>query len=323
MTLSFNLKNKINAPVLFLLFNRPDTTRKVFEAIKKAKPNKLYIAADGPRLFNNEDIEKVAKAREISTYVDWPCEVKIFFRKENVGIIHAIVEAITWFFKHEVEGIILEDDCVPHQYFFIFCETLLDYYRNDSKIFAISGCNIKNKYENESYHFSKYFHPWGWATWRRAWDCYENEISFWPKWKDSADWTNIMPSKAERVIFKKIFNYEQTNIRKNWDYRFMASILKNNGLVARSNLNLISNIGFGKDATHTTNIKGKDRYPTSEVEINCNFIHPENIAQDKSKDLLFFLNVYDDKSLRMPWLLLYFPIRVIRYILRKSKIIIQ
>jgi hypothetical protein len=319
MTLSFKSSNEINAPVLFLVYNRPDTTKKVFKAIKEAKPKKLYVAADGPKLSEHHYIEKVTQVRKIATSVDWPCKVKILFRKENLGIIKSITESINWFFKYEPEGIILEDDCVPHPHFFIFCEKLLHYYRNNSKIFAISGSNIINKKENESYHFSKYFHPWGWASWRRAWDYYDNKISFWPKWKDSADCNNKMPNKSERIIFKKIFLMEHTNKRNNWDYRFMASILKNRGLILRSNINLINNIGFGKNATHTIKKKIHDTYPKPVKSIHYKLIHPAKIVQDKLKDLNLFTKIFDDKNLRMPFLLLNMPTRVINYILRKIK----
>jgi hypothetical protein len=239
------------------------------------------------------------------------------FRKENLGVKYAISDAITWFFKYEREGIILEDDCVPVSNFFPFCEKLLDYYRNEKKVFAISGCNIKNnlKCDNESYHFSKYFHPWGWATWRRAWNHYDNEISFWPKWKKSRDWTLKMPIKAEQIIFKKIFDKEYFNQRENYDYRFMASILKNGGLIARHNLNLVNNIGW-RLGTHNINEKDKHKYELVK-KFKIELKHPKKVIQNKFKDSHLFFNLWDDKNLRMPRLLINLPIRLINYLLRK------
>ena len=314
-------QKQISTPVLFLVFNRIDATTLAFEAIRKVKPKKLYIAADGPRLHNDLDIKKVAKVRKIATSVNWPCEVKTLFRNRNLGVKHAPIEAITWFFKHEEKGIILEDDCVPHSNFFKFCETLLNHYHNDSRIFTISGTNIKSSVgrRNETYHFSKYFHPWGWATWRRVWDCYEDGISFWPKWKISEDWTNKLPIKAEQEIFRKIFDREYSNKRQDWGYRFMACVLKNGGLTVRANVNLVNNIGFGKESTNSIKDDGKLTYNPSQKIISNRIIHPKKVVQNRFKDSHFFFNLFDDKNIRFPWKFINLPMRIIRYILRRFK----
>ena len=276
----------MHTPILFLVFNRPYCTYKVFEKIKLAKPKKLYIVADGPRSEVHEDIKNLSEVKKIVTRINWPCKIKTIFRKKNLGVKKGPPAAITWFFKHEKEGIILEDDCVPNLYFFTFCEKLLNYYRNDKIVFTISGSNIKNnlKDKNESYHFSKYFHPWGWATWRRAWRYNNSKISFWPKWKKTLEWKNKMPINAERVIFQKIFDWAYLNKRVSWDYPFMASILKRGGLTVRSNINLINNIGYGINATHTINLD-KLIYPRAKNIMIKRLKHPNIIIQDKQKDL--------------------------------------
>src|SRR5262249_20722231 len=158
-------------PVLFLIFNRPNTTARVMEAIRTAGPGRLYVAADGPRDGNADEAKRCAEVRRIATQVDWPCEVQTLFRERNLGCRQAVSSAITWFFEQEQEGIILEDDCLPSPSFFPYCAELLARFRNDERIMCITGCNFQQDMKGYpySYYFSKYHHVWGWATWRRAW----------------------------------------------------------------------------------------------------------------------------------------------------------
>lgn len=194
------MKNQLNTPVLFIVFNRPITTSKVFEVIKKVRPKRLYVAADGARLNKNEEIKKVKLVRKIATAVDWPCELRTLFSDANLGMKIAESKAMTWFFENEKEGIILEDDTLPHLDFFLFCEILLNKYRDNEKVLTICGTNFQNnlKRGSDSYFFSKYFHGWGWASWRRTWNLYDVKIKFWPEWKHSIDWKNKYPDKIER-----------------------------------------------------------------------------------------------------------------------------
>jgi len=325
MQAATDIKKQINTPILLLVFNRPDTTAKVFGAIRNAKPRRLYIAADGPRLWKKGEAEEIAKVREISTAVDWPCEVKILFRNENLGCKNAVSDGISWFFKQEQEGIILEDDCLPHQDFFTYCEILLDYYRHDARVSVIAGSNFEKDYmpNGASYHFSKYFDPWGWATWRRTWTCYDGQISFWPKWNKSADWNNKLPNKVEQKYWKKIFDLTYANKLDTWDYSFIACILAKGGLIARSNVNLVSNIGYGKKATHTTYEDSKHSNRTVQGTIGKKLKHPKKVAQEESKDFKMFYNRFDDPNLRMPWLMLNLPMRIVRYIFRTFKSILK
>ena len=186
--------NKFNTPILFLIFNRPDTTFKVFEEIRKIKPAKLYIAADGPRPNVIGEEEKCTASRNIIKQVDWDCDVKTLFREKNLGCKIAVSSAISWFFENVEEGIILEDDTFPTQSFFWFCQELLDFYRNDSRIMHISGNNFQlGKIRGEgSYYFSKYNHIWGWATWKRAWRFYDVSL-------------NTFPIFVQRKVIKNIF----------------------------------------------------------------------------------------------------------------------
>ncbi len=165
-------------PILFLTFNRPDTTARVFGAIRAAQPARLYIAADGPRPDRPGELERCAEVRRVATAVDWPCEVRTLFHDKNLGCRSAVSGAITWFFEHEEEGIILEDDCLPHPSFFHFCSELLQRYRNDHRVMCVTGNNFQPDMRDwpYSYYFSIFNHCWGWASWRRSWKLYDTAL---------------------------------------------------------------------------------------------------------------------------------------------------
>ena len=165
----------MNSAVLFVIFNRPETTARVFEAIRSARPPRLYVAADGPRTSRSGEADRCRLVREIASRVDWTCELHTLFREANLGCKLGVSGAIDWFFQSETEGIILEDDVVPLASFFGLCDELLETYRDDPKVFAVSGCNLVSSVyrPNHSYFFSRYCHVWGWATWRRAWEHYD------------------------------------------------------------------------------------------------------------------------------------------------------
>ena len=155
--------------VLFLVFNRPRYTRQVFECIRNAKPERLYVAADGPRSDRAEEESLCEEVRSIATNVDWPCNLKVLFQDTNLGCRLGVSNGINWFFEHEEEGIIIQDDILPSPGFFVFCETMLELYRNDERIMMITGTNYHPVAGDKDFFFSQYFSIWGWATWRRAW----------------------------------------------------------------------------------------------------------------------------------------------------------
>lgn len=242
----------MRTPILFLVFNRPDTTRLVFEEIRKAKPQRLYIAADGARIDKPGEAEKVAQVLRIVGEVDWPCEVKTLYRNNNKGCKLAVSEAISWFFENEEMGIILEDDCLPEPSFFGFCETLLDMYQCDDRVMAICGTNLAST-ENlqESYYFSGIPHIWGWATWRRVWAEYDVEMKDLEKVCDSVAAQSHF-SKAIWCYWKRFFKEVRDGLVNTWDVQFSYLAIKSGRLSIFPKRNLISNIGFGADATHTT-----------------------------------------------------------------------
>jgi hypothetical protein len=241
--------NPFNTPILFLIFNRPDTTEKVFEKIRELKPKNLYIAADGPR--NEGEIIKCNVVKNIVlNNIDWDCNLKTLFREKNLGCKYAVSSAIDWFFDNVEEGIILEDDCLPHSSFFDFSTLMLNLYRDNPKIMHISGDNFSNIEINESYFFSKYAHIWGWATWKRAWNYYDVDIPDWPNKKLSLLSTVFKKSKTQQTYWRKIFDSVYNNQVNTWDYQWNYACFKQNGLAITPKVNLISNIGFTNNATH-------------------------------------------------------------------------
>lgn len=301
--------------VLFIVFNRPDTTRQVFEKIRLAKPPRLYVAGDGPRKDHEGEKEKVKNVREIVNRIDWPCEVKTLFREKNLGCKKGVSSAISWFFDHEAQGIILEDDCVPHLDFFTFCEDLLIRYATNKRISAITGNNFQNgKLRGDaSYYFSKYNHCWGWASWKRSWEDYQGDIKFWPKWKKSEDWLSFMPNKLERRYWENIFENVYLTKIESWAYPWTASVWHNKGLTITPNVNLVSNIGFGESATHTKFKKDKNfQLPVNNLGI---LTHPRKLEKNISADEWTFFHHYGGKNLNFPFnLIIYFKKIIYRLI---------
>lgn len=240
-------------PVLFLIFNRLDTTKQVFEAIRQAKPPRLYIASDGPRENREGEAEKVQKVRDyVLSNIDWDCELKTLFRDENLGCGKAVSGAITWLFENEEDGIILEDDCLPHPTFFSYCEELLDYYKDNEQVMTIGSNQFFDfKYGDASYYFESIHQSWGWASWRRAWKKYDFTLENIPKWKIEEGLFYIYNNDEMREYWLNIY-YQMINRKiDTWDYQWVFSIIANNGLCVIPNTNLMTNIGFSGEATHT------------------------------------------------------------------------
>lgn len=243
----------MDIPILFLVFNRPDPTCKVFEEIKKARPKQLFIAADGPRKHKDGEFELCEKTRAVITKIDWPCEVKTLFREENLGCKIAVSSAIDWFFENVEEGIILEDDCLPSSSFFTFCTSLLEFYRNDTRVMHIGGTNFQDgKLRGDgSYYFSSIHHIWGWATWRRAWKYYDVNMKSLPVFLKENYLDTITPDKALQNYWKSHLENIYAGRIDTWDFQWTFAIWSQHGLGIIPNQNFVSNIGFGDEATHT------------------------------------------------------------------------
>ncbi|MFA4867308.1 MAG: nucleotide-diphospho-sugar transferase [Pedobacter sp.] len=243
------------SPVLFLIFNRPDTTKAVFEEIRNAKPPKLYIAADGPRTNRLGELDLCQQAIAVVNNIDWPCEVKTLYRNENLGCKEAVASAVTWFFDQEEEGIILEDDCLPSKSFFKYCDTLLEKYRFDTRIRHITGCNLHfgTKWGEASVFFSRRTEVWGWASWRRVWQDYDKNLSRHTEEEMREQLFKIFSDPFIVDSWMIAFNGVKKGEIDTWDYQLAIHNYLNNGLSVCPNVSLITNIGFRADATHSTN----------------------------------------------------------------------
>ena len=316
------MKKLFAVPILLMAYNRPDTTVKVFERIKKIKPAKLYVSIDGPKESNDKLF--ISKVKKIVRNVNWNCKVKTRFRKKNLGVRYGPIDSINWFFQNEEKGIILEDDCVPDLSFFKFCEILLNYYNHDKRILFINGSNFqdgkkRNKY---SYYFSKYSSCWGWASWRRAWNCYDSKLSFWPNWRGTNHFKEKFPSKKEQKFWTNKLDtyYNNGPLYGAWDNQLVASIIYNNGLCITPNNNLITNIGYGENATHhKVKHLGNDK-PTKKIK---KVFHAKKFIEDKIADWYYFYYYFNGRSLHMPWFLFNLPRRTLGYFARIFKYKLQ
>jgi len=243
----------MKSPVAFLIFNRPDTTQTVFDVIRQAKPSKLLVVADGPRADRPGEADKCAAARAIIDEVDWDCEVLKDYSDVNMGCKLRVSSGLDWVFKTVEEAIILEDDCVPHLTFFRFCEELLEKYQDDKRIMAISGNNFQfgRRRTEYSYYFSRYNHCWGWASWRRAWQYYDVEMKLWPKIRDNDGLKDLLLDFHSVKYWTKIFQSTYEERINSWAYRWTFACWIQSGLSILPNVNLVTNIGFSIEATHT------------------------------------------------------------------------
>lgn len=249
------MNNSTRHPVLFIIFNRPEVTQQVFEKIRQARPPRLYIAADGPRASRPKDEPKCKECREIIQAVDWPCKLRTLFRSQNLGSARAIPSAIDWLFSHEERGIVLEDDCLPCEGFFAYCDELLNRYAEDERVWWINGsnCGLDFSERSQSYVFSRYALSWGWASWRRAWSSFApSERAF-----DADSVNDIFSGGGARGTIRRLywrFMLDYAYAFPNWDYRWMFTCWAHKGLACVPTGNLIQNIGFAPGAVHTRSV---------------------------------------------------------------------
>lgn len=236
-----------------------------------------------------------------------------------MGCKISVSRAITWFFENEDKGIILEDDCLPHLDFFNFCNSLLNKFEYNEKISVITGNNFQDGHirGEGSYYFSRYCHIWGWASWRRAWKLYDLDLTFWPEWKKSQEWKNRFSNIKERKYWEEIFNRTYAKKIDTWDYQLLASLWFNDGLTVTPNVNLVSNIGFGPDSTHTASADN----PLAGIATSSigELTHPGAVTQDIIADRFVFNHTFDGKKQRFPWLLQRIPRRIGTFVNRKLK----
>ena len=294
-----NTIEMLDVPVLFLIFNRPNITAEVLNAIRKVKPTRLYVAADGPRLNKSGEQELCEKTREVLQLIDWDCKLKTLFRENNLGCKVAVSDAISWFFENEEMGIILEDDCLPHKSFFPFCAELLYKYKLDERIMLIGGHNFlanDNKI-SESYYFSQYPNIWGWASWRRAWSLYDRELIGLDNFYNNK-LSLCFLSSSQRSDIKKHLNLVRENKLNTWDFQWQYSILNADSFAITPKKNMLINLGFRNHSTHEFLIDSRKEIAIQELTpfpLN----HPEIVEVNYNADYITFKNVKSKGPARM------------------------
>lgn len=262
------METTFKTPILFLIFNRSETTQKVFNQIKLIKPKFLYVAADGPRTNKMGEKQICEETRNIIKQIGWDCDLKTLYRDRNYGCRIAVSEAISWFFDAVDEGIILEDDVLPDLTFFRYCEILLERYRNDTRIYHINGTNFLSEKLPNDYYFSRYPIIWGWATWKRAWQSYDLNMKDFPIVKKLKSLNSILSTKDEQKHFYHSYQKMYINKFNTWDTQWMFTVMKNNGIAISPNTNLICNIGMDNDSTTHIFLKDRKRSPHDLHSIN-------------------------------------------------------
>ena len=274
----------ISEPVLLIAFNRPEPLEKVIQRLREVKPQQVYVAIDGPRAEQSGESEKVQACRDLVATIDWPCTVNTLFHEENHGCGLGVSTAISWFFDHVERGIILEDDVVPDPSFFTFASELLDRYADDSRVFAITGCNFVPKsaqsHPEQPYRFSRVAHIWGWATWRRSWREFNLDIAGWRRDLPIGQlWSSSGGSLSGSLFWAMTFELMARKQVDTWDAQLVYAAMRNGQLIATCNTNLVENIGFGGDATHTQRVV--DIEPVGSVDVPT---QPVDVVADDQAD---------------------------------------
>ncbi|MCW7472066.1 glycosyl transferase [Leptospira levettii] len=301
----------MKVPVLLLAFNRPSLTIQIINAIRNYKPNKFYFSVDGPRIGNQNDKINNESVKDLVKFIDWECEVITNFSANNLGCRIGPSSGINWFFEREEMGIILEDDCLPDESFFFFCEELLEKFKDNNSISMISGTNFSFGKErfHTSYSFSIYPHIWGWASWRRAWFGYDLNMKDYPVWRNKDFLNPIFPEKRERDFWYKNFDLVAFENFSAWDYQWFFHNLKHSRLSIVPSMNLIRNIGSGDDATHTQDLGIISKLKLERMDFPLN--HPVEICRNKS------IEKYSRKIFGLEWKF-YYPLLIfLRKILKK------
>ncbi|OON65689.1 hypothetical protein B0919_23735 [Hymenobacter sp. CRA2] len=297
---------------MLLVFNRVDTTARVLAALRRVCPLRLYVAADGPRTSHPDDQRRCAAVRALITQgIDWPCELHTQFRDHNLNCGLGPATAINWFFEHEPEGIILEDDCVPSDSFFRFCAEMLARYRHDERVMHVGGNNFLRSARGpqppggDSYYFSSQVNSWGWATWRRAWQLYDFHLAAYPRLKAAGALQNLYADAWEtRYRLSKIESVlRMPQPAHVWDYQWHFAVAAHSALCVVPAVNLVSNIGFGAGATHTHD--GADALAAvPAAELTFPLRHPTHVLRDHRRDRQYFREFFADRvrtKLRGAW----------------------
>lgn len=277
----------LDTPVALFVFNRPETTARVFEAVRQARPRRLLVVADGARPGRADEAERCAQVRKIVRGVDWPCELQTELSEVNLGCRRRISSGIDWVFRNAEEAVLLEDDCLPHPDFFRFCSTMLARYRDDQRVMMVSGTNylLDGLSIPEGYCFSRYYAIWGWATWRRAWAKYDITMARWPDLREAEQLRAFYRQPYVREHFTRMFDRVHRGESDTWDLQWAYSCLFNDGLSVVPRRNLISNIGL--EGTHTSADHSNHGFPVFPLDPG-ELVAPSLVFPDVRYDDPFF-----------------------------------
>jgi len=293
------IADAFDTPVVLIIFNRPEHTRKVLEQIRQIRPKKLYVIADGPRAEKPLDPELVLECRRLADAIDWNCDVVRDYSEKNLGCRERVVTGLSKVFNQEDRAVILEDDCLPSKSFFYFMKTLLDRYADDTRVGSIGGTLPTGICApgQESYFFSKYPQIWGWGTWSRVWKNYDASILEWPDLRKTDFLERQLRNKKSIKRWKWNFDRIYNNKIDTWDYQFVFNIWLHNMITVMPSKNLISNIGFGPEATHTFDSSSKFSNIVS-AEIDFPLVHPKFLSASPA-DLLAERVLFSSSLLEM------------------------
>jgi len=282
----------METPLLLCVFNRPELTRQVFRVVRRQRPQRLLIVGDGPRHNHPDDAQRVAEVRAIVTAIDWPCQVETNFAHENMGCRQRMASGISWALQRCECVVVLEDDCLPCDAFFPYCSALLERYAEHPRIMMVSGDNFQRGPRSaHSYYFSKFAHIWGWGTWRRAWQHYDVDMRQWGTVRHT-DWIErVTDSPAEAQFWRQQFDAAYQGQIDTWDFAWMFACWQRNGLTILPQVNLVTNMGFGADATHTVDgASPLAGLPTGQIETPL--VHPPHIERDVEADAYTWNTVF-------------------------------
>ena len=280
----------LKTPIVFIVFNRPDTTRAVFQAIRAVRPARLLVIADGPRADRPGEPDRCAETRAIIDAVDWPCEVQTNYSSANLGCKKRIISGLDWAFGLVEEAIVLEDDVVPHASFFPFCEEMLERYRDDVRVGMINGGSfLRRPFKPQgSYYFSRFGHVWGWASWRRVWQQYDGDLTRWPEKKAEGWLLELLGNAKVASAWTRSFDSVHQKRIDTWDYQVDFCNWIHGMCAVAPSVNMVSNIGFGVEATHT-----KEHSLWSAMDalpMTFPLVHPESVAICEAADAIEYLN---------------------------------
>ncbi len=289
-------------PILILTYNRPTHLLKLARKLKKINPKKIYISCDGPK--NNFDMYQILKIKKNIKFLNKKTRIKVNFLKKNYGIKYGPQKGIDWYFKNENLGIILEDDCIPSDFFFKYMKYLLNKYKNNKKIYAISGYNHleKTNYGEGTYFLSNYFLCWGWGTWKKVWESSDKELYSYIKGSSFKKLKKKFQNKLEFKYWQKTIKNVHYDKIRTWDIQFMASMWKKNSYCILPNINLVKNIGFDKTSTTSPGLNFK---VSKVVNYDGKIYDPKTLSIDIANENQIFLNLFRPKSFLYPWRIIY------------------